>query len=152
MNAPVMIISPAPTANGDLHLGHIAGPFLAADIYARYARAMGREVLLGTGVQDTSTYVVTAAHRLGMTPAALVQRSMGEVEKSLSALGIQIDGYTGDEKRFTEWVARFTGRLRDAGALELKTVQFPYAPRAGAFLVEGRAGWCVCAGHPVAPG
>ena len=70
MNAPATVISPAPTANGDLHLGHIAGPFLAADIYTRYARAMGREVLFGTGVQDTSSYVVTTAHRLGMTPAS----------------------------------------------------------------------------------
>ena len=37
-----VVISPAPTANGDLHLGHIAGPFLAADVYTRYARPWAR--------------------------------------------------------------------------------------------------------------
>jgi methionyl-tRNA synthetase len=165
MSAPVMVISPAPTANGDLHLGHIAGPFLAADVYTRYARAMGRETLFGTGVQDTSTYVVTTAHRLGTTPAELVARSAAEVEKSLAALGIQIDGYTGDEARFTEWVVEFVGRLRAVGALELRAMKFPYSPRTGAFLVDGFvrggcpfcladgcAGLCESCGHPVAPG
>lgn len=165
MSAPVMVISPAPTANGDVHLGHIAGPFLAADVYTRYARAMGREALLGTGVQDTSTYVVTTARRLGITPAELVSRSTADVEKSLSALGIQIDGYTGDETRFTDWVVEFIGRLRTTGALELRTMKFPYLPSADAFLVDGFvrggcpfcladgcAGLCEGCGHPVAPG
>lgn len=165
MSGPVMVISPAPTANGDLHLGHIAGPFLAADVYTRYARAMGREILFGTGVQDTSTYVVTTARRLGITPAELVARSAADVTKSLTALGIRIDGYTGDEARFTEWVVEFIGRLRDAGALELRTMTFPYSLRADAFLVDGFvrggcpfcladgcAGLCEGCGHPVAPG
>ncbi|MGL5823323.1 MAG: cupin domain-containing protein, partial [Nocardioides sp.] len=53
-NDTTLIISPAPTANGDLHLGHLAGPFLAADVHARYLRAIGRDVLLATGFQDTS--------------------------------------------------------------------------------------------------
>jgi methionyl-tRNA synthetase len=165
MSAPVMVISPAPTANGDLHLGHIAGPFLAADVYTRYARAVGREALFGTGVQDTSTYVVTTAHRLGVMPAKLVAHSTGEVEKSLAALGIRIDGYTGDEARFTEWVVEFIGLLRAAGALEQRAMSFPYSPHAGAFLVDGFvrggcpscladgcAGQCESCGQPVAPG
>ena len=165
MNARTVVISPAPTANGDLHLGHIAGPFLAADVHTRYARAQGREVLLGTGFQDTSTFVVTTAHRRGVTPAELVATSAAQIEASLAAMGIGIDGYTGDDDRFTKWVVDFIGRLYSAGKLELRTMKFPYSERTGEFLVdgfasggcpeclaEGCAGLCESCGQLVAAG
>lgn len=146
MTGPTIVLSPAPTANGDLHLGHIAGPFLAADVYTRYARATGREVLFGTGVQDTSTYVTTTAHRLGLSPQALVERSAKEVESTLTALGITVDAFTGWERRFTSYVARIVTDLRDKGALRLRPMPFPYAPGTGEYLVDGHvAGTCpVC--------
>jgi methionyl-tRNA synthetase len=165
MSARTVIISPAPTANGDLHLGHIAGPFLAADVHTRYARAQGREVLLGTGFQDTSTFVVTTAHRRAVTPAELVANSAAQIESTLRAVGIDIDGYTGDDDRFTKWVVDFIGRLYAAGRLELRTVTFPYSERTGQFLVDGFAfggcpecladgcaGLCENCGHLVAAG
>lgn len=162
MSTRTVIITPAPTANGDLHLGHLAGPFLAADVHTRYARAQGREVLLGTGFQDTSTFVVTTAHRRGVRPAELVAASATRIESTLRAMGIGVDGYTGDDDRFTKWVVDFIGRLYAAGRLELRTMKFPYATRAGRFLVdgfasggcpeclaEGCAGLCESCGHPV---
>jgi methionyl-tRNA synthetase len=139
MSTRTMIISPAPTANGDLHLGHIAGPFLAADVHTRYARAQGREVLLGTGFQDTSTFVVTTAHRRGLRPADLVADSAAKIESTLHALGIGVDGFTGDDDRFTKWVVDFIGRLYAAGRLEPRTMTFPYSERTGQFLVDGFA-------------
>ncbi|MHC0429389.1 class I tRNA ligase family protein [Streptomyces sp. O3] len=165
MTQRTVVISPAPTANGDLHLGHLAGPFLAADVHTRYARSAGREVLFGTGVQDTQTYVVTTAHRLGITAREMVARSAGDVAKSLSALGIGIDGYTGDERRFTSWVAEFMSGLHARGKLARRTVTLPYSPRTGEFLVDGHvrggcphcladgcAGLCESCGHPIAAG
>jgi methionyl-tRNA synthetase len=165
MSGRTVIISPAPTANGDLHLGHVAGPFLAADVHTRYARAQGREVLLGTGFQDTSTFVVTTAHRRGVRPAELVAESAARIESTLRAMGIGVDGYTGDDDRFTGWVVDFIGRLYVAGRLESRTMKFPYSPRTGQFLVDGFAqgccpecladgcaGLCESCGHPVAAG
>jgi len=165
MTARTVVISPAPTANGDLHLGHIAGPFLAADVHTRYARSQGREVLLGTGFQDTSTFVVTTAHRRGVTPAELVATSAAQISASLEAMGIGVDGYTGDDDRFTKWVVDFVGRLYSAGKLELRTMKFPYSSRSGEFLVdgfasgscpeclaEGCAGLCESCGQLVAAG
>ncbi|BCJ51446.1 hypothetical protein Asp14428_29210 [Actinoplanes sp. NBRC 14428] len=160
-----LIVTPAPTANGDLHLGHLAGPFLAADVHTRYARSRGREVLLGTGFQDTSTFVVTTAHRRGVGPAELVATSAREIAATLAAMGIRVDGYTGDDDRFTKWVVDFLGRVYAAGRLELRTLKFPYSPRSGQFLVdgfaaggcpeclaEGCAGLCESCGHLVAAG
>ncbi|GIG18119.1 hypothetical protein Cme02nite_64510 [Catellatospora methionotrophica] len=134
-----LVISPAPTANGDLHLGHIAGPFLAADVYTRHARAQGRQVLLGTGFQDTSTFVTTTAHRRGVRPSDLVADSAAQIASTLHTMGIAVDGYTGDGARFTGWVLEFLGRLRAAGRLELRRVKFPYSERSGRFLLDGFA-------------
>lgn len=165
MTERVVVIVPAPTANGDLHLGHIAGPFLAADVYTRYARAAGREVLFGTGIQDTQTFVVTTAHRLGTTPRALATRSTAEVEASLATLGIAVDGFTTTPERFLKVVRDFFERLHSAGRLRLRAMPFPYLPRTGDYLVDGLvrghcpvclagscAGSCESCGHPVAPG
>ncbi|MFI5063125.1 MAG: class I tRNA ligase family protein [Streptosporangiales bacterium] len=165
MSERTMVISPAPTANGDLHLGHIAGPFLAADVYSRYLRATGREALLGTGFQDTSTYVVTTASRLGMTPQALVARSAQQIETTLAAVGIGIDGFTGDDDRFVKAVLDFLERLYAAGKFRLRSMPFPYSPSTGEYLVDGHvrggcpvcladgcAGLCESCGHPVSAG
>ena len=165
MTRPTIVISPAPTANGDLHLGHLAGPFLAADVYTRYARAVGRDVLFGTGVQDTPTYVVTTAARLGTTPEALVARSAKQVQETLAAVGIDVDGFTGTEDRFTSFVTRVVDKLRVTGKLRLATMPFPYSPRTRAYLVDGHvrggcpvcladgcAGLCESCGHPIAAG
>jgi methionyl-tRNA synthetase len=165
MSDRVMVISPAPTANGDLHLGHIGGPFLAADVYRRYQRALGREVSLGTGFQDTSTYVVTTANRLGMTPKSLVARSAAQIEATLTTMGIDVDGFTGDDGRFVKGVLDFLERLHAAGKFRLRTMLFPYSPCTGEYLVDGHVrggcpfcladgngGLCESCGHPIAPG
>lgn len=165
MTGPTIVISPAPTANGDLHLGHIAGPFLAADVYTRFARISGREVLFGTGIQDTSSYVVTTARRLGLDPQALVERSAKEVEATLAALGITVDAFTGWEERFTSFVQRVIAELRAKGALRLQSMPFPYSPSRGEYLVDGHvggscpvclagscAGLCESCGHAVTAG
>ncbi|MEV0292506.1 class I tRNA ligase family protein [Nocardia sp. NPDC050710] len=165
MTGPTIVISPAPTANGDLHLGHLAGPFLAADVYTRYARSAGREVLFGTGVQDTSTYVATTAHRLGIDAQALVERSAKEVEATLAALGIAVDAFTGWEERFTSFVTRVVADLRAKGAVRLRPMPFPYSTRTGEYLVDGHvagtcpvcladscAGLCESCGHAVTAG
>jgi methionyl-tRNA synthetase len=162
MTERTVVISPAPTANGDLHLGHLAGPFLAADVYTRYLRATGRTVYFGTGSQDTPTFVVTTAERLGVSPEALVATSAEQIRATLAAVGIGVDAFTGDDERFTKWVADFWERLYRAGRLELKAMTFLYSPRTGQFLVDGFArggcphcladgcaGLCETCGNPV---
>lgn len=139
MNDTTLIISPAPTANGDLHLGHIAGPFLAADVHARYLRSTGRRALLATGTQDTSTYVVTTARRRGLPPRELARRSTAQVEVSLAAMGIACDAFTRDEDAFSKTLLQFVEGLYASGKLELRRMSFPYNPATGEFLADGFA-------------
>ncbi|HEX9335531.1 MAG TPA: class I tRNA ligase family protein, partial [Pseudonocardiaceae bacterium] len=165
MSGRVLVLSPPPNANGDLHLGHVAGPFLAADVYTRYARATGRNVLFGTGVQDTSTFVLTTATKLGVPADELIARSTEDVARTLAAIGVEVDGFTGPEERFTKQVLNFMDRLHAGGRLRRKAMPFPFLPRTGEFLVdgfvrggcphclaEGCAGPCEGCGHPILPG
>ncbi|KPH97007.1 Methionine--tRNA ligase [Actinobacteria bacterium OV450] len=160
-----LVIAPGPTANGDLHLGHLAGPFLAADVCARYARAAGHDVLFGTGVHFTQNYIVTTARRLGVPPEDLRVRSAGQVEETLAAMGIVPDGFVRFGDRYVKTVRTFFERLHAGGALRLKALPFPYAPRTGEYLTDayvrggcpvcladGCAGLCENCGHWIASG
>jgi len=161
----LVVVSPAPTANGDLHVGHLAGPFLAADVCTRHSRSTGRETLYGTGMHFTQNYVVTAAKHLGVAPEDLRERSAEKVQQTLAALGIDVDGFgcTGD--RFTKLVLGFYDRLHSAGKLELRTTRFPFLPSTGEYLTDalvtgdcpfclahGNAGVCESCGLPILPG
>lgn len=158
-----LVIAPGPTANGDLHLGHLAGPFLAADVCARYARSTGQDVLFGTGVHFTQNYIVTTARRLGVPPEDLRVRSAAQVEETLAAVGIEPDGFVRFDGRYVKTVQHFFERLHGTGKLRLRAVQFPYAPHTGTYLTdayvrggcpvclaEGCAGLCENCGHWIA--
>lgn len=160
-----MVMSPAPTANGDLHLGHLAGPFLAADVYTRFARALNRDTMFATGMHFTQNYVVTAAKRLGVRPEDLRVRSAEQVAETLRLLGIEIDAFGCFDDRFVKMVLNFYDRLHSRGKLRLKSMAFPYSPATGEFLTDsyvrggcpfcladGCAGLCENCAHPVAPG
>lgn len=156
-----VIIGPPPTPNGDLHVGHIAGPYLAADVYARYLRATGRPVLYATGTDDSQTYVVASAAKQETTPAELAERSWHEIAGSLDAIGVAVDGFAPFDEHYRASVLDFTTRLHAEGKLELRTVRLPYSISSGEFLMEGlvsgdcpvclatsRGGLCESCGHP----
>ncbi|WP_327025836.1 class I tRNA ligase family protein [Micromonospora sp. NBC_01739] len=160
-----IVIVPAPTANGDLHVGHLCGPFLAADVYARYRRAAGVRTLFGSGVQETQTFVVSTARRLGIAPESLTERAEEQVRSSLAALGISIDGFAPGDKGFRDFLCEFLGRLHAEGVFELRRMSFPYLPRTGEYLMEAYVqgicptcladscgGVCESCGHHINPG
>ncbi|MFE0461453.1 class I tRNA ligase family protein [Kitasatospora sp. NPDC058965] len=160
-----LVIAPGPTANGDLHLGHLAGPFLSADVCARYARATGRDVLFGTGVHFTQNYIVTTARRLGVDPEELRERSGAQVEQTLGTLAIEADGFVRFDQRYRLAVQDFFRRLHKLDKLRLRPVAFPYVARTGEFLTDayvrggcpvclavGCAGLCETCGHWIASG
>src|SRR3982750_513075 len=90
---PVLVLGPTPTPNGGMHLGHMAGPYLAGDVYARYQRARGRTVVFSTGTDDSQTFVVASARRLGVEPAELCRSSTELIRQALDAIGISVDGF-----------------------------------------------------------
>ena len=75
-----------PTSNGDLHVGHLSGPYLGADVFSRYQRLRGnRAVYLSFG-DDHQSFVVTTAIRRGMAPEQLVAQATEVNERGQTRL------------------------------------------------------------------
>ncbi|PRY37784.1 class I tRNA ligase family protein [Umezawaea tangerina] len=158
---PAIVIAATPTPNGDLHVGHMAGPYLAGDVYSRYLRATGRPVVYTTCTDDSQTYVVATAHRQGITPEELVSRSTAQIERSLAAMGTLMAGLPPIDDRYRGTVLDYVAELHAAGRFKLRTVRLPYARNAGVFLFDGLVsgtcpvcmagscgGACETCGHP----
>lgn len=158
---PVLVLGPNPTPNGGMHLGHIAGPYLAADVYARYQRARGRDVVFSTGTDDSQTFVLATARRRGIDPQELCDTSTVAIREALTAFGISFDGFGPFDESYRASVLDYFGKLHAAGKFRLRTVQMPYLERTDEFLVEGfiegdcpnclsssRGGLCETCCHP----
>src|SRR4030043_2120279 len=83
-----------PYANGSLHLGHIAGAYLPADIFARYHRMNGNEVLMVSGSDQHGTPITLAAEKQKKTPAEIASHSHQSFLQSWQKLGISYDLFT----------------------------------------------------------
>src|SRR2546426_241488 len=159
---PVLVIGGPPTTNGDLHVGHVAGPYVGADVHVRYLRAAGRDVVFAACGDDYQPYVVTRAARLGTTPAELVARSWTLIKGTFEAMGIELDGFAPTDGGYRSTVYDFVNCLYAKGKFRTRTVRLPYSERTGKFLVEGlvggdcptcladsRGGFCETCGHPI---
>ena len=87
----VLVLAPPPTPNGDLHVGHLSGPYLRADIYARYSRMLGNETYYLCGIDEHQSYVALKGRQIGLSPQETADMFAAEIEQTLSAANIQID-------------------------------------------------------------
>ena len=83
-----------PYANGSLHLGHIAGCYLPADIFARYNRMKDRDVLMVSGSDEHGTPITISAEKENTTPKSIVDRYNKEHTENMKQLGISFDLFT----------------------------------------------------------
>jgi methionyl-tRNA synthetase len=139
---PAIVIAATPTPNGDLHVGHLAGPYLAGDIFARYLRSIGRPVRYATATDDSQTYVLTTAARQGISPEQLCAKSTAAIQRSIEAMGISMAPLPPIDEGYRRWVLEFVSNLHTAGALHTRTVRLPYSETAG-YLYDGLlSGYC----------
>ncbi|SVB85853.1 uncharacterized protein METZ01_LOCUS238707, partial [marine metagenome] len=83
-----------PYANGPLHLGQIAGAYLPADIFARYHRLKGNDVLMVSGTDQHGTPITIRAEQEGLTPQEVVSKYHAQYLDVWAKLGISFDQYT----------------------------------------------------------
>jgi methionyl-tRNA synthetase len=88
-----LVIATPPTPNGDLHIGHLSGPYLRADIYTRYLKMLGAEVYYFTGTDDHQSYVAYKAKQVGLTCPETAAEYGDEMMETLKAAGIAVDHY-----------------------------------------------------------
>ncbi|WP_066954638.1 class I tRNA ligase family protein [Streptomyces lushanensis] len=158
---PAVVVAATPTPNGDLHVGHMAGPYLAGDVYSRYLAANGRPVIYTTCTDNSQTYVTTTARRTGVSPAELCATSTGQIERTISAMGLSMEGLPPIDDRYRATVLEFFTELHKADRLRERTVRLPYAEKPGTYLYDGlmtgacpvcltgsSGGVCEGCGHP----
>jgi len=116
----VIITATPPTPNGDLHVGHLSGPYLAADVHARFLRSRGGDVAYVSSSDDNQSYVVTTAQRLGISPGELAARQADRIRDTLAKASIAIDAFTVPDQRHNAAVQKFFLRLYDGGILTRK--------------------------------
>jgi methionyl-tRNA synthetase len=136
-----------PYANGSLHLGHIAGAYLPADIFARYHRLKGNEVLMVSGSDRHGTPITIKAEQEGKTPAEIADRYHREFLESWKSLGISWDLYTSTgTPNHSEVVHDFFLTLKKNGYIYKSSTSQPYCLQCERFLpdryVEGTCPHC----------
>ena len=148
---PILVAVAWPYANGPLHLGHIAGAYLPADIFARYHRIIGNDVLMVSGSDAHGTPITVRADEEGVTPRDVVERFHPQFLSYWRDLGISFDLFTStmtdNHAQVTQML--FT-QLYDNGFITERTTQQFYDPDAAKFLpdryVEGTCPACGAAG------
>lgn len=130
---PVFVFSTPPTPNGDLHLGHVSGPYLGADAFVRFQRLNGVDAWHLTGSDDHQSYVVECARREGSTPAGTAAHHGAEIAATLALMDIDVDQYTvtSTDPRYAEGLRAYFARLAGSGRV---------APREDAALFDAETG------------
>jgi methionyl-tRNA synthetase len=136
-----------PYANGPLHLGQIAGAYLPADIFARYHRAKGNEVLMVSGSDQHGTPITIKAEQEGKKPDQIASRYHQQFLDSWQKLGISFDLFTSTgTANHAEVSQSFFLALLDKGYIYQATVSQPYCPHCQRFLpdryIEGTCPYC----------
>ena len=88
-----LITAALPYANGPIHLGHLAGAYLPSDIYVRYMRLKGEDVLFVCGSDEHGAAITIRAKKEGVTPQEIVDRYDGVIKKAFAEFGISFDIY-----------------------------------------------------------
>ena len=89
-----LVTTALPYANGPVHIGHLAGVYVPADIYVRYLRLKGREVLFIGGSDEHGVPITIKAKKEGVTPQDIVDRYHKIIKESFEEFGISFDIYS----------------------------------------------------------
>lgn len=142
-----LVTSALPYANGYIHLGHVAGAYLPADIYTRFLRSSGENVIHVSGSDENGVPITISADQEGVTPQEIADKYHGENERAFRLLGIDFDVFGRTSwKKHHETAQEFFLALWNAGYFVEKEVQQFYDATAGKFLpdryVEGTCPNC----------
>jgi len=147
MNKKILVAVAWPYANGDLHIGHLAGAYLPADIYARYQRLAGNDVLMVSGSDAHGTPITVRADAEGVTPRDVFERFHNRFLTAQRDIGISYDLFTHTDTPNHHRVAQdvFT-RLLERGYLYKQTQPQYYSEVSQQFLpdryIEGTCPHC----------
>ena len=132
-----LVTTALPYANGPVHIGHLAGVYVPADIYVRYLRLKGEDVLLIGGSDEHGVPITLKARNEGVSPQDVVDKYHGIIKKSFEDFGISFDIYSRtSNKTHFETASDFFKTLYDKGEFIEKESEQYYDEEAGQFLAD----------------
>ena len=131
------VTSALPYANGGVHIGHLAGVYVPADIYVRYLRLKGEDVMFIGGSDEHGVPVTQRARKEGITPQQVVDRYHKMIKDSFEEFGISFDVYSRTtSKTHHQFASDFFRKLYDDGKLIEKTTKQFYDEQTGTFKTD----------------
>ncbi len=147
-NRKYLVTSALPYANGPLHIGQIAGAYLPADIYARYLRLAGADVIYICGSDEHGVPITVAAEQEGMTPQEVADKYHYANKRAFERFGMSFDNYSRTSLREIHYplARQFFTELNDAGYITVKESEQLYCHDCKRFLpdryVSGKCPHC----------
>ncbi len=139
MSAPkrYTITAALPYTNGPIHIGHLAGVYVPADIYARYLRLIGKDVAYICGSDEHGVAIPMRAKKEGVSPQDIIDKYHGIIKQSFSDFGISFDNYSRTSSKIHhETASEFFTKLYDNGDFIEETSAQLYDAEANQFLAD----------------
>lgn len=131
------ITAALPYANGPVHIGHLAGCYLPSDIYARYLRKQGRDLIFVCGTDEHGAAINMKAQAEGVQPKDIVDKYHAIIRDSLQDIGISFDIFSRTSNETHHQTAQeFFKEMYANGSLEEKVTEQYFDPEAGQFLAD----------------
>ena len=153
-NKRYTVTSALPYANGPIHIGHLAGVYIPADIYVRYLRATGKDVLFIGGSDEHGVPITIRAKKENVTPQTIVDKYHKQIKKSFEDLGISFDIYSRTSSQTHHQTASdfFKKLYEDGSFVEKESEQFYDEPNDQFLADRYIIGTCPNCGNPEAYG
>ncbi|MEL7119590.1 MAG: methionine--tRNA ligase [Bacteroidota bacterium] len=137
-NKKYLITSALPYANGPLHLGHLAGAYLPADIYVRYLRLMGRDVVWVCGSDEHGAAITIRAKKEGISPQEIIDKYHTLNKSSFERLGVSFDYYHRTSAQLHHETAQefFLNLVEKGDEFDVKTIEQYYDEEFDQFLAD----------------
>jgi methionyl-tRNA synthetase len=133
-----IVMATPPTPNGDLHAGHLSGPYVAADVYVRYLRMRGAEPRYVMGTDDSQSYTAHKAWQQKIAPAEAAKKYADLMLDSLRLVGVHVDGSVSSSRspEHVAFVQSVFKTLHAAGAIVDRDAPSPWCDACGIHLYE----------------
>ncbi|MFH0861262.1 MAG: methionine--tRNA ligase [Candidatus Altiarchaeota archaeon] len=146
----ILVTAALPYANGPVHVGHAIGCYIPADVYTRYNRMAGRDILYICGTDEHGTPITVTAEQEGVTPKEVVDKYHKIQAEAFKSIGVEFDNFSGTARPIHYKISQdfFLKALKN-GHVVKKTVERPYCPNCKRFLPDRYVkGVCPNCGSP----
>ncbi len=133
----ILVTSALPYANGPLHIGHAIGAYIPADVYVRYHRLKGNDVVYISGTDEHGTPIAVTADNEGITPQEVVDKYYKIIKKAFYDLGISFDNFSRTSRKEHHRLSQeFFLNIMKNGFIYKKIVERPYCTKCRRFLPD----------------